>query len=53
MTPEISQQPTSTTATAGRRRQGGAAWWLGQMRAQPLATVGAVLVLIWVLRRRG
>ncbi len=45
----ISQQRAVRTAGTGRRRQGGVAWWLRQMRAQPLAAVGAVLVLAWVV----
>ncbi len=34
--------------TLGERLKG-AKWWLGQARAQPLAAIGAVLVLGWVV----
>lgn len=30
-------------------RQSNLSWWLGQVRAQPLATLGAAIVLAWVL----
>lgn len=36
-------------ASASGRRAGGLRWWLGQARLQPAATVGAVIVLAWVL----
>jgi peptide/nickel transport system permease protein len=34
---------------AGGKRRGNVRWWLAQARAQPLATLGAALVLGWVI----
>jgi peptide/nickel transport system permease protein len=41
--------PAAGRAPAVPARQGQLAWWLAQARAQPLATVGAAIVLGWVL----
>jgi peptide/nickel transport system permease protein len=35
--------------TARRRSSRSLAWWLGQVRAQPLAAFGAFLVLAWIV----
>ena len=41
--------PAAGRAQARAARQGRLAWWLAQARAQPLAAVGAAIVLGWVL----
>ena len=41
--------PAAERAQARPARQGRLAWWLAQARAQPLAAVGAAIVLVWVL----
>src|SRR2546430_1427667 len=41
--------PTAERARARPARQGRLAWWLAQARAQPLAAVGAAIVLGWVV----
>jgi peptide/nickel transport system permease protein len=44
------QQERPAGRRTSRRRGGrGPAWWLGQLRAQPLAAFGAFLVLAWVV----
>lgn len=59
MTVDMSKQPGAVqsgrpaTPRAGmpaapRKRQSSAAWWWAQARAQPLATIGAVIVLAWI-----
>jgi len=51
MTVEVTEQ-SGPNRTDGRTREqpalpGRAAWWLAQARAQPLATLGAAIVLLW------
>ena len=41
--------PASDAPTGRPARQGAAAWWWAQARAQPLATIGAAIVIAWVL----
>ncbi len=45
-TPHMGVRPTGVRP---RRRSGNAAWWWRQARAQPLAAIGAAIILIWVL----
>ncbi|MDB5074403.1 MAG: binding-protein-dependent transport system inner rane component [Chloroflexi bacterium] len=46
---EIAERPpVSGTAHRGARRRN-LSWWLGQMRAQPLASFGALLVVAWIV----
>ncbi len=62
MTLDITQQPGSpglggdapsgaavTAPGSGSARQGRLAWWWGQARAQPLAAIGAAIILIWII----
>jgi hypothetical protein len=39
----------STGSVARADSRGAFRWWLGQARAPPAATVGALVVLMWVL----
>lgn len=44
------ERPAALRNGATRRRSSrGLVWWLGQVRAQPLATFGAFLVLAWIV----
>ena len=50
----LTQKPRASrgvgpTGARPPRRGGGAAWWWRQARAQPLAAIGAAVILAWVL----